>query len=57
MRANYILCGNDAGDGWDIRFSDMKRSLQPHFSKTFIKLAPQTPLVMASVKKVHFLIL
>ena len=51
LRANDILCGNDAGDGWDTRFTSNKRSLQPHLPQTCIKPVSQTPPNVATGKE------
>ena len=51
LRANDILCGNEAGDGWDARFTGNKRSLQPHLPKTCIKPVPQTSPIVDTGKK------
>ncbi len=54
LRANDILCGNDAGEGWDARFTGNKRSLQPHLPQTCIKPVPQTsPSVDTGKKDCH----
>ena len=54
LHANDILCGNDAGDGWDARFTGNKSSLQPHLPQTFIKPVPQTSPVVDKGKKACF---
>merc|ERR1712089_47195 len=51
LRANDILCGNDAGDGWDARFTGNKRSLQPRLPQTCIKPVPQTSPFVDTGKK------
>ena len=51
LRANDILCGNDAGEGWDARFTGNKRSLQPHLPQTCIKPVPQTSPFVDTGKK------
>merc|ERR1712101_3923 len=51
LRANDILCGNAAGEGWDARYTGNKRSLQPHLPQTSIKPAPQTSSSVDTGKK------
>ena len=51
LRANDILCGNDAGEDWDARFTGNKRSLQPHLPQTCIKPVPQTSPFVDTGKK------
>ena len=54
LHANDILCGNSAGDGWDVRFTGNKSSLQPHLPQTCIKPAPQNAPAVNPGKQVRF---
>ena len=51
LRANDLLCGNAAGEGWDARYTGNKRSLQPHLPQTSIKPVPQTSSSVDTGKK------